>query len=166
MSGWTVVTLRARKGENYEYSRWDNTDPVHAVEDLVATVQEDSRVRRWTLDSPHIYSYLACDRYDWDFAEAVLEDYQTMLRDAVVLGANDTTDTGTARYYPLNGSEAHCTDEYKETQSVDGTYVGRHALNVINARHTILARDPFHDRLGRFDDKYADKGTPRISEFD
>lgn len=160
MSGWTVVTLRGRQGKNYEYSRWDNHNPVHAVEDLCATVEGDSRVRRWTMDSPHVYAYLACERYDWQFAETLLSDYRSMLRDAVVLGANDTTDTGTARYYPVKDS-VDCTDECKETQSEDGTYVGQLALRVVGSRHAIIARDPFHDWLGEFDEKYAKEGTPK-----
>lgn len=161
MSGWTVATLRAREGKDYEYSKYDGHDPVSAVEDIVATVENDDRVFKWTMDSPHIYVYLNCDRYNWEFAEQFLEDYQFMVNDAVVLGANDTTDTGTARYYPVK-NEVRCTDEYKETQARDGYYVGRHALNVISANHTILARDPFHDWLGRLDDKYKGKGTDRL----
>ena len=163
MSGWTVVTLRGRKSKDYEYSRRDNHDPVHAVEDICASVEADDRVRTWTMDSPHVYAYLNCDRYDWDFAEEFLEDYQDMLRDAVILGANDTSDTGTARYYPVADS-VRCTDEYKETQAKDGCYVGWVAMATINARHGILSRDPFHDWLGRFDERYAEDGTVRIDD--
>ena len=163
MSGWTVVTLRAREGKDYEYSRWDNSDPAHAIEDICATIEADDRVVKWTMDSPHIYAYLNCDRYNWDFAEEVLEDYKVMLKDAVVLGANDTSDTGTARYYPVQDT-VRCTDEYKETQSEDGCYVGKIALAVIGGRHGIVARDPFHDWLGRFDERYAEEGTSRLQE--
>jgi len=159
MSGWTVVTLRAKKAENYEYSRYDGSDPAHAVEDICATVDADKRVAQWTMDSPHIYAYLRCERYDWEFAEEWLEDYKEMVRDAVVLGANDTTDTGTARYYE---SGVRCTDEYKETQSEDGTYVGEMALAMINSNHRILGKDPFHNWMGKFDDRYAEDGTNRL----
>lgn len=161
MSGWTVVTLRGKESKDYQYSRYDGCDPAHAVEDICATVEEDSRVFDWTMDSPHVYAYLSCERYDWEFAEDFLTDYKEMVKDAVVLGANDTTDTGTARYYPVE-SEIRCTDEYKETQSEDGCYVGDIALAVINSRHTILGRDPFHSWMGEFDERYAENGTNKL----
>ena len=162
MSGWTVATLRAREGRNYEYSRYDSTDPVDAMRDLCATAEADDGVRTWTMDSPHIYLYCNCDRYNWGFAEKIIENYQEMVRDAVVLGANDTTDTGTARYYEVTSGDIRCTDEYKETQSEDGTFVGQYALSVINSRHSILARDPFHGWVGRLDDRYAEEGYNRL----
>lgn len=160
MSGWTVVTLRAKHSEDYEYSRWDNQDPAEALEDICATLEQDEHVRAWTTDCPQAYAYLNCDRYDWDFAEQWLDDYKFMARDAVVLGANDTTDTGTARYYPLN-SNVQCTDEYKETQTEDGCYVGKIALQVIGARHGIVPQDPFHDWTGRMDENWLDSGEIR-----
>jgi len=161
MSGWTVITIRAEFAENYEHSRSEYKDAGPALEDLAATMDEDARVRAWTTDHPHIYAYLNCGRYDWDFAEGFLDDYEAMVRDAVVLGANDTTDTGTARYYP---SPTTMTDEYKERQGEDGTHVGNIALQVVGGRHGIIPRDPFHDWLGRFDDKYAEDGQVQIDE--
>lgn len=161
MSGWTVATLRARPAEDYKFSRYDDSDPVHALQDLVATAEADDDVYAWELDSPHLYVYLNCDRYNWEFAEAFLEGYDVMVRDAVVLGANDTTDIGTARYYPE--PDRH-TDEYKETQSEDGCHVGKIALAIMTARHGIIARDPFHDYLGRMDGFYLGEGTDRKGE--
>jgi len=79
-----------------------------------------------------------------------------MVDDAVVLGANDTSDTGKAVYY--ESPRGDYTDMYTETQSEDGVYVGEVALSVISARHGIVARDPFHNTSGRLDDSYLDDG--------
>ena len=49
MSGWTVVTFRGRESQNYEKSRHNDTDPWKATSDIVATMEEDSRVRYWTV---------------------------------------------------------------------------------------------------------------------
>lgn len=125
---------------------------------MVATMEEDGRVRRWKTHSSHVYAYLNCGRYSFDFAEDFMKDYSEMARDAVVLGANDTTDTGRAKYYP-NTETAEATDSFQETQHEDGTFVGEIALCVINSRHGILARDPFHNQSGRLDDQYLNSGN-------
>lgn len=156
MSGWTVVTFRGRESQDYEKSRHDDTDPWRATSDIVATMDEDSRVRNWGVWKGHVYAYLNCERYDWEFAENLLSDYERMVDDAVVLGANDTTDTGEARYYP--SPDRGWTDNYHETQREDGCFVGELALCVINSRHGIMARDPFHNEGGMIDDRYLDDG--------
>jgi hypothetical protein len=163
MSGWTVITVRGRESQNYEYSEYDDTDPYTATSDIVATMDEDSRVRKWTVWKGHVYAYLNTGQYEFEFAEQLLTDYSEMIADAVVLGANDTTDTGTARYYDvkdtfMGGPERH-TDMYAETQSEDGVLVGEMALAVMSARHGIIARDPFHNTAGYIDDSYLDSGT-------
>lgn len=162
MSGWTVLTVRGRSADHYEYTRADNSDPWDATADIAATMKEDKRVRKWTTWSGHVYAYLNSGRYDWDYAEELLDDYAAMVRDAVVLGANDTTDTGTARYYEK--PDAPHKDEYQETQGGDGTYVGEVALAVIGGRHGIVARDPFHNRSGRLDERYLEDGVVRRDE--
>ncbi|MWG36503.1 hypothetical protein [Halomarina oriensis] len=155
MVGWTVLTLRGRPASAYEFTREDSHDAWDATADLAATVAVDEGIRAWTTDSNHVYARLASDT-GWQAAETKLKTYAPMLRDAVVLRANNTTDTGMARYYP---TPEFYTDEFHETQD-DGHYVGQLALAVINARHTILARDPFHDHLGRHDDSYRADGNP------
>lgn len=160
MSGWTILTVRGKYAKNYEYSRHDEKDPWDATSDIVASMDEDGRIYKWTVWSSHVYAYLKnCGRYDFSFAESILEDYDEQVRDAVVLGANDTTDTGTARYYPNAGER--WTDKYRETQTEDGTYVGEIALAVMNARHGIVARDPFHNQSGLIDDNYLESGQVR-----
>lgn len=164
MSGWTILTVRGRASEHYDYTESDNHDTWATTSDIVATMDEDNRIRRWTVWSGHVYAYLNASRYDWDAAEQLLADYQDMVEDAVVLAANDTTDIGTARYYPVrNGTGVH-TDEYKETQSGDGCYVGEIALAIMTARHGIVARDPFHNRAGQIDEMYRGEGTNQLAE--
>ena len=156
MSGWTIVTFRGKESQNYDQCRYNNTDPWKATSDIAATMEEDGRVRNWTIWSGHVYAYLNCQRYDWEFAEELMCEYESMIDDAVVLGANDTTDIGTAKYYP--NPNGNWTDNYHETQSEDGCFVGEEALCVINARHGIMARDPFHNKSGSLDDSYLNDG--------
>lgn len=125
---------------------------------MVATMDEDDRVHSWTVWSGHVYAYLNCTRYDFEFAEGFMKDYSEMARDAVVLGANDTSDTGIAKYYGRTDL-AEATDTYEETQREDGTFVGEMALCVINSRHGIMARDPFHNEAGSIDDNYLNSGN-------
>lgn len=168
MSGWTILTLRAREGQNYKFSQYDGTDPYDATSDIAQTMEEDDRVRKWTTWSSHVYAYLATSRYDWEYAEEIIDDYRFMVRDAVVLGANDTTDTGTARYYvteQMDNGKVFYTDEYQETEVEDGTFVGEMALCVINSRHGIMSRDPFHNPSGTIDDAYLSNGESRSEEF-
>ena len=159
MSGWTILTVRAKESKDYAYAREDNADPWAATSDIVATMDADDRVTRWTAASPHVYAYLNCGRYDFAFAEKLLEDYGHMLEDAVVLGANDTSDQGTARYYP-RPDLGMWTDQYEEFEH---GHVGEKALRVIGARHGIIARDPWHNEVGRLDDNYVDQGTDHMS---
>lgn len=166
MSGWTILTVRGRAAETYEHSDSDSTDSWPATADIVATMDKDDRIRRWTVWKGHVYAYLNMSRYDFDGAESVLADYQDMVEDAVVLGANDTTDIGTARYYPVRNGTGDYTDEYKETQGDDGTYVGEIALSVMNARHGIVARDPFHNNAGRIDEMYLEDGQDQLCDPD
>lgn len=154
MSGWTVVTLRS--DHEYEPAEYDD-DPWPAFTDICATAEADDKVRKWTSKAPNVFAYLNCKRYDWEFAEALLEDYSNMVRDAVVLGANDTTDTGTARYYTVDDI-VRCTDEYKETQADDGLHVGYMALQIIGSRHNIVPRDPWHHHVGLLDDRALEDG--------
>lgn len=159
MSGWTILTVRGRISEDYEYVKHNDMDPFSATADIVATMERDDRIRLWTTWSGHVYAYLNGKRYAWGLAEDLLEDYQDMVSDAVVLGANDTTDTGEARYYDKN---LKCIDSYEETHGKDGTNVGEVALAHMTANHGIVARDPFHNSCGSLDDKYLNDGTTRI----
>lgn len=157
MSGWTILTVRGRPSKDYERAEYESGDRYQATADLTATFEEDSRVRGWTTWKSHVYAYLECSRYNFEFAELLMEDYSYMIDDAVVLGANDTSDQGTARYYSRPDLKMW-TDQYEETEH---GYVGELALSVMNARHNIIARDPWHnncDEWGR-DERYLGRGT-------
>jgi len=157
MSGWTILTVRGKYSKDYDATRYDEKDRWDATSDIVATMESDGRVREWTTWSGHVYAYLECARYDFEFAEELLEDYGEMVEDAVVLGANDTSDQGTARYYPRPAT-GFWSDQFEE---VEYGNVGEQALSVINARHGIMARDPFHNTSGRLDDRYLENGSER-----
>jgi len=158
VSGWTILTVRGREARDYEYTRQDNHDRWDATSDIAATMEVDERVRRWTTWSGHVGAYLNCSRYDFGFAENLLEEYGEMIDDAVVLGANDTSDQGTARYYP-RPDLGMWIDQYEEYDHGD---VGELALAVLTARHGIIARDPWHNTCGRLDDRYLEKGQERL----
>lgn len=156
MSGWTIITVRGKPASDYDYTHKDyDNDRSYANYDLAATFAEDSRIRAWTTGSGHVYALLACGRYDWGFAEALFEDYDEMIDDAVVLGWNDTTDSGCARYYPrpyLGEWQSQYEDEYQK---------GERACAVMYAQHGIHARNPFHNQAGRRDDRYQENGNVR-----
>lgn len=155
MSGWTILTVRGRASRDYEPAEYDGADPWTATADLAATMDADSRVRRWTTWSGHVYAYLTTSPGDFEAAERLLETYAPMVEDAVILCANNTSDQGTARYYdhPASGAAVH---EYAET---DNGMVGELALATMNARHEIIARDPFHNTCGQLDEEYRESGT-------
>lgn len=120
-------------------------------------MKADDRVRRVTTWNSHVYAYLNCSRYNFEFAEELVEDYAPMVRDFVVLGANDTSDTGHAKYYPGPGERP--TDEYQESQAEDGMKVGEIALAHVSANNGIIARDPFHQSCGFHDEYYEQDGN-------
>jgi hypothetical protein len=148
MSGWTILTVRGKPSKDYERAEYNDTDPYQATSDIVTTMKEDERIYDIKSRHGHVYAYLECNRYNFSFAETVLCDYKDMVRDAVVLGANDTTDTGEARYYPnddfFGGIDTYC-DRYIEVENEDGRHVGEKSLAVMFSRHGIDARDPFHN---------------------
>jgi len=154
MSGWTILTVRAKPCEDYDKAEYNDSDPWQATADIVATMDADERVRRWTTWNSHVYAYLNCQRYDFEFAESLVAEYSDMVRDYVVLGANDTSDQGEARYYPRPDSD-QWTDCYRETAHGN---VGEKALAVINSNHEIQARDPWHNNCGLLDERYLEDG--------
>lgn len=150
MSGWTTLTLRGKYSRDYPYSEYDEKDPWQAVNDLIVTLQNDSRISEVGYWKSHVYAYLSTGRYDWETGEQVLLDYEPAIYDAVIIGANDTTDTGKAKYYPVYDSW-HCaadeyTDMYSETQKADGTNVGAIAAATMTARHGIVAQESLQYR--------------------
>jgi hypothetical protein len=156
MSSWIIVTLRGLPAKEYEYSRDDYSDPWDATADITASVDDDRRVRAWETYCGHVYAYLTTT--DVDDAEAFVNDYEDMLKDAVILRANDTSDAGTAYYYD---GGTHMSHKYAETKTA---YTGEHALAVMNAKHEIMARDPFHNPEGRLNDRYLEDGMVRVDE--
>lgn len=159
MSGWTILTVRGKEAKDYDLTECDYRDRWDATCDIAAKMDTDDRILKWTTWSSHVYAYLQCARYDFEFAEELLEEYGHMVDDAVVLGANDTSDSGMARYYD-NPELGQWSDQFEETEYGN---VGELALCVINARHSIVARDPFHNRSGLLDDRYLEKGKERLN---
>jgi len=156
MSGWTVITVRGKHAANYPYTHddWDH-DRTQATYDITATFDDDRRVRAWdTYNHNHVYALLNCGRYEWDFAESLFEDYAELIDDAVVLGWNDTTDSGCARYYtrPDLGQWAM---QYEETEPRKG----ERACAVMYAQYGIHAQNPFHNPVGRRSDRHLDNGN-------
>lgn len=153
------MTFRGRTADDYQYTRSDDEhDRGYAASDIVATMDEDDRVRRVTTQHDNVYALLNCGRYDFEFGRDLLESYREMVEDAVILGSNDTTDTGLAKYYPTPTSGPF--DSYEEYENGP---MGQFALRVMSARHGILARDPFHNnRLGSMDDYHRRNGVDRL----
>lgn len=156
MSGWTIITVRGKHAADYPYTHHDwEHDRTQATYDITATFEEDRRVRVWdTYSHDHAYALLNCERYDWEFAESLFEDYEDLIDDAVVLGWNDTTDSGCARYYsrPDLGQWAM---QYEETDPRKG----ERACAVMHAQYGIYAQNPFHNPTGRRDGDHLSNGN-------
>lgn len=161
MSGWTLITVRGKPASEYELTDqdWDN-DRGEATHDIAATFEEDDRVRAWENYSyDHVYALLMCSRYNWEFAEEFLSDYGKMVDDAVVLGWNDTTDSGCARYYE-RPDLGQWSNQYEETEP----HKGERACAVMYAQHGIYAQNPFHNNTGgHWREKHLDSGTVQES---
>jgi len=156
MSSWIVVTLRGKDAVDYEYSREDYNDPWDATADIAASVDSDPRVRRWETWKGHVYAYL--NTVELDHAEEFLQEYSEMIKDGVILRANDTSDSGSAYYYD---TVDYCSHEYNERGN---GYVGERALAVISSQHGIMARDPFHNETGMLNDRYLEDGIDRVNQ--
>jgi len=166
MSGWTILTLRGLYSRDYEQAKYNERDPYKANCDLVVSLDNDDRVHEVGYWNGHVYATLSTERYDWETTTSLLDDAQAMIYDAVVIGANDTTDTGTAKYYPVhdswNGDVDDATDHYEETQSEDGTLVGAMAASVMTARHGIVAQERLRYRgKGNWDNGITDHQRER-----
>lgn len=171
MSGWTILTIRGLYSEKYEPAKYDEKSPSKANSDLIVTLQADDRVRDVGYWKGHVYASLSTGRYDWETGERILAQYQDMIYDAVIIGANDTSDIGEARYYPVydtfSGSASNYTDRYVETQSEDGCHVGAIAASVMTTRHGIVAQETLRFRAtsswdGGIMDYQEEKGEVRI----
>lgn len=168
MSGWTILTLRGLYSSKYDYSEHDSSDPYTANNDLLVSLDNDDRVAAVGYWSGHVYASLATGRYDFGTAEELLCDCEDMVYDAAVIGANDTTDTGKAKYYPVydswnDGADVY-TDMYAETQSEDGTNVGAVAASVMTARHGIVAQETLGYRAVQHNGHW--KSGPRDMQFE
>jgi len=76
---------------------------------------------------------------DWEVDEAVLDKVSDLVTHAVVLQADDTTDTGVARLYQyVDGDGFIITDQYSESR--DGNlHVGEKAASYMHATHGVPA---------------------------
>lgn len=155
MSGWTIITVRGKNADSYPYTHHDwEHDRSQATYDLAATFNEDSRIRNWETHEGHVYALLACGRYEWQYAEDLFEDYEDLIDDAVVLGWNDTTDSGCARYYP-RPDLGKWTHQFEE----DSPEKGERACAVMYAQHGIHARSPFQNEVGRRNERCLENGN-------
>lgn len=157
MSNWMVLTVRGKEGADYPPSRHNDQDVWDATADIVATMDNDSRVEKWTTSANCVHAQLACSGDNFSLVEILLKDYANMVCDAVVLSVSTVTEKGEARYYP-SPTDKH-TDKYKE---IANGRKGELALAVINSRHGLIARDPFHQQYGQLDDEYCVDGSDQL----
>lgn len=158
MSGWTILTIRPRNDCDYTGHQSDSQFPWYSIADIVASMEADSRIRTWTTWANHIYAYVDCGRYQFNYALDLVKDYRKMVRDFVILGANDTTDYGHVKYYT---SPSTLEFEYKEDQGQD--VPGYVAMSKIISKYGILVRDPFHhNRVSSVEDQYLKDGAVKV----
>ena len=160
MTGWSAITFETvRYGDREEIPNWRDYVNRHNTkwpyEQLAYELFE-------LADSPHTVTTRSSvgrniiSRWggyrDWEQDEAVLEELSPLVTKAVVVQANDTTDTGTARLYQRTSDGFVQTDEYAEQQGGE-LHVGEKAASYMHATHGIPALANTRQRRGLYHDQ-------------
>jgi len=154
MSGWTILTVRGEPANRYSGTEKDwEYDRSYANKDLAVTLDNHELVRDTQVRGEEVHLLLTLDRYDFDGAVAITEEFSEAIDDFGVLGWNDTTDTGAARYYPTAGSKRY-TLEFEE----EDPHYGKKASAAVYAHSGLEILDPFHNQKRDWTTKYLDQG--------
>lgn len=146
MTGWSTITfMTERYEEKDQIPNWRDYVDRHGTK----WPREQLANELFTLtDSPRYITTRAgvvsgviarwVGYRDWPADEAVLDEVTDLVTHAVVVQANDTTDTGQARLYQKTGDGFGVTDQYTETQD-EGLHVGEKAASYMHATHDVPA---------------------------
>lgn len=156
MSGWIIITfdpidntewtMRFTEDDS-EYPTMDTelSDDYEEIKKALARkLIRTSAVSIVGTDEHEVYAKY---NYGEDGPKEVLKQTSVMWERAVILTANDTGDTGTAKLYETAGEGLTVTDEYKERQcNCCGGRVGRVAAAYMMLEHHIDVLADFYDR--------------------
>lgn len=146
MTGWSTITFMVKPYEERdEIPGWrDYVDrhgtkwPREQLANELFTLTD--RPRYVTTRAGVVDGVIArwVDYRDWVADEDVLNEVSNLVTHAVVVQANDTTDTGTARLYQKTDEGFGVTDQYTESQD-EGLHVGEKAASYMHATHGVPA---------------------------
>ncbi|MCX2819881.1 hypothetical protein EGH25_11020 [Haladaptatus sp. F3-133] len=132
MGVWT--TVNAKIIDNEDENIKDRRD------ELIKKWYDNDSVDRIYYFEEYVYATAATPSYSFAFK------YPEYIDEVIVLEADDTTDQGTATYFPdPEGENPTPDDRYTEEEVIDGRNVGKLALTVVGGRHKFVARDPYHN---------------------
>lgn len=158
MSSWTLLIAKGRLDREYEYSNYDTTSRWDATVDLAATMDADDRIDEWKSWYDHVCGYVAHQKNAFGQARSIMQDYSSMIDNAVVLSTDNTSDCSTALYYK-DPMALYC----NQFESKGYPYSGDRVLNGVNATYDINAKDPFHTVPGFSDEVRCDTGENRLT---
>jgi len=146
MTGWSTITFETKPYEEKEdIQDWRQLVNKHGVKlprELLAheLFTLNNKPRTVTTRNGVVGGVIArwSGYRQWSLNEKVLEAVTPLVTHAVVVRANDTTDTGSARLYQQVDGEFRCTDQYTETQD-EGLHVGEKAASYMHATHGVPA---------------------------
>lgn len=132
MTGWTTFNFVAVDYDDYNKRGWPDDD----LWDYLDTGFSNISLARMSACAGGIVARVSGYR-EWEEDESVLMEVEECIDKAVVIQANDTSDTGQARLYVKEDSEFVERDSYAEDQGRDGVQVGSKAAAYMQFRHDI-----------------------------
>lgn len=153
MSGWAVLTFDFVDSREWRLRFADDgsenplntelADDFEYIEKaLCRKLINYDNIRAVGIEAHEVYGYYGYG--SGADCETILRETAEMWNRAVILRANDTSDTGTATLYEQENGEIEATDEYSENQcSCCGGRTGRVAAAYMLAEHHIEALADF-----------------------
>lgn len=159
MSSWTLLIAKGRRNSEYMYCDYDTTSRWDATADLAATMDADNRIDEWKSWYDHVCGYVARQKHTFAQAKSIMQDYSSMIDNAVILSTDNTSDCSTALYY-----EDPVDSRYDRFEITEQSYSGDRVLNDINGTYDINAKDPFHTVPGFADETRCHVGESRLTD--
>jgi len=170
MSGWATITLVKDSDALDEMADGEYAD-FDALREQMKNLAAD---RTWyaqvTRNNGHPIMQVGGYK-DWEEYEDLLEELEGWKK-AVILKANDTGDTGHAKYYePAKSSwmgydegETACIDEYEEQELAHGRPVGAKAMAYMILHHDVYAHNSLQ-RPREFKDYVPEKNPEAFDKI-
>ena len=148
MTGWTVINLL----KNREYEPEEDEDILYYFDNKVQQAVKERVEQADFAWHNNVYLVQIGGYRDWEEDEEIIEAIAKYWDKAVILHANDTGDTGHAKYYEKSeSSDIHETgevlqlDEFEEQELIHGRPVGAKAISYMSLMHDVHG----HNSLSR-----------------